>query len=292
MTKSLGKRVRKTRISKEEFIAALHRVLNGETYLELTKDPAIPYQVPFLSTKLREIAQELNLEKELDAALRKQKEKRIGSPIKDWGKQYVKDNIDKATEWKELPINFNYLISNNGLLKIARTGKIKIPSIQDYGFTKYARYYLSKEGVGQCYPAHRLVAMTFKPTSDMEYLQIDHIDRNGLNNDYHNLDWVTGSENILRSFEKNYEQKLEIVVKGNKKAIEKAQKSAEERFQRLLGDRFVAFIPIKGRDSNVTYICKGCRKELTKPTYSKDFRYGADGICPKCRRVFREDGRL
>lgn len=292
MTKSLGKRIRRTRISKEKFIAALHRVLNGETYLELTKDPAIPYKVPFLSTKLREIAQELNLEKELDAALRKQKEKRIGNPIKDWGKQYVKDNIDKAVEWKELPNNSNYLISNNGLLKVVKTGKIKTPSIRDFGFTKYASYYVSKEGIGKSCPAHRLVAMTFKPTLDMEHLQIDHIDRNGLNNDYHNLDWVTGSENILRSFEKNYEQKLEIVLKGNKKAIETSQKAAKERFQNLLGNRFVAFTPIKGKDSNVTYICKGCSKELTKPTYSKDFRYGADGICPKCRKVFRKDGRL
>lgn len=292
MTKSLGKRARRTRISREEFIAALHRVLNGETYLELTKDPAIPYKVPFLSTKLREIAQELNLEKELDAALRKQKEKRIGNPIKDWGKQYVKDNIDKTVEWKELPTNSNYLISNNGLLKVVKTGKIITPSIRDSGFTRYARYSLSKEGINKSFFAHRLVAMTFKPTPDMEHLQIDHIDRNGLNNDYHNLDWVTGSENILRSFETNYEQKLEIILKSNKKAVETCQKAAKERFQILLGNRFVAFTPIKGKYSNVTYICKGCGKEFTKPTYSKDFRYGADGICPKCRKVFRKDGKL
>lgn len=292
MTKSLGKRARRTRISREEFIAALHRVLKGETYLELTKDPAIPYKVPFLSTKLREIAQELNLEKELDAALRKQKEKRIGNPIKDWGKQYVKDNIDKAVEWKELPTNSNYLISNNGLLKVVKTGKIITPSIRDSGFTRYARYSLSKEGINKSFFAHRLVAMTFKPTPDMEHLQIDHIDRNGLNNDYHNLDWVTGSENILRSFETNYEQKLEIILKSNKKAVETCQKAAKERFQILLGNRFVAFTPIKGKYSNVTYICKGCGKEFTKPTYSKDFRYGADGICPKCRKVFRKDGKL
>lgn len=292
MTKSLGKRVYKTRISREEFIAALYRVLNGETYLELTKDPSIPYKVPFLSTKLRKIAQELNLEKELDVALRKQKEKRNGSPIKDWGKQYVKDNIDKAVEWRELPINPNYLISNNGLLKVTKTGRIKTPSITDSGFTKYVQYHLSKEGVGKSFSVHRLVAMTFKPTSNMEHLQIDHIDRNGLNNDYHNLDWVTGSENILRSFDTNYEQKLEIILKGSKKAVETCQKAVKERFQKLLGNRFVAFTPIKGKDSNVTYICKGCGKELTKPTYSKDFRYGADGICPKCRKVFRKDGRL
>ena len=292
MTKSINKRVYKNRISKEEFITALHRVLNGETYLELTKDPAIPYKVPFLSTKLRKIAQELNLEKELNDALRRQKEKRIGSPIKDWGKQYIRDNIDKTTEWKELPINPNYLISNNGLLKIVKTGKIKIPTINDYGFTKYVRYHLSKEGVNQFYSAHRLVAMTFKPVLGMEYLQIDHRDRNGLNNDYHNLDWVTGSENILKSFEKNYEQKFEIVLKGNKKAVETGQRAAKERFQKLLGNRFIAFTSIKGKDSNVTYICKGCGKEFTRPTYSRDFRYGADGICPKCRKVFKKDGKL
>ena len=49
-------------------------VIKGETYLALSK--RVPYQVPFLSVKLRKIAQELGLEADLNEALRSAKSKR------------------------------------------------------------------------------------------------------------------------------------------------------------------------------------------------------------------------
>ena len=56
------------RLTKDEFVECLMSVIAGETYLELSK--RVPYQVPFLSTKLRKIAQELGVEADLNEAIR------------------------------------------------------------------------------------------------------------------------------------------------------------------------------------------------------------------------------
>lgn len=56
------------RLTKDEFVECLMSVIAGETYLELSK--RVPYQVPFLSTKLRKIAQELGVEADLNEVIR------------------------------------------------------------------------------------------------------------------------------------------------------------------------------------------------------------------------------
>ena len=55
------------RLTKSEFVEALFSVIDGESYLSLSK--RTPYKVPFLSTKLRKIARELGLENDLDESL-------------------------------------------------------------------------------------------------------------------------------------------------------------------------------------------------------------------------------
>lgn len=62
------------RLTKDEFVECLMSVIRGETYLDLSK--RVPYQVPFLSVKLRKIAQELGLETDLNESLRIAKSKR------------------------------------------------------------------------------------------------------------------------------------------------------------------------------------------------------------------------
>lgn len=66
-----GLRVYTTKLTKAEFVECLYSVLDGETYTSLCE--RVPYQVPFLSTKLRAIARELNLEGELNASLMEQR---------------------------------------------------------------------------------------------------------------------------------------------------------------------------------------------------------------------------
>lgn len=59
------------RLSKEEFVDCLMSVIEGESYLSLSK--RIPYKVPFISVKLRKLAKELNIEHELDESLMQQR---------------------------------------------------------------------------------------------------------------------------------------------------------------------------------------------------------------------------
>lgn len=62
-----GLRVYTNRLTKAEFLDCLYDVINGESYQSLSS--RIPYKVPFLSTKLRALAKEFNLETELDESL-------------------------------------------------------------------------------------------------------------------------------------------------------------------------------------------------------------------------------
>ena len=62
-----GLRTYTNRLTKEEFIDCLYDVINGESYASLSN--RVPYKVPFLSVKLRRIAEELGLENELNESL-------------------------------------------------------------------------------------------------------------------------------------------------------------------------------------------------------------------------------
>lgn len=69
-----GLKIYTNRLTKEEFLVCLQDVLAGESYSSLST--RVPYKVPFLSTKIREIAKEHNLEHLLDAELLRQKQER------------------------------------------------------------------------------------------------------------------------------------------------------------------------------------------------------------------------
>lgn len=59
------------RLTRDEFITCLQDVIAGESYKSLSK--RVPYKIPFLSTKLRQIAKEIGLENELNESLWQQK---------------------------------------------------------------------------------------------------------------------------------------------------------------------------------------------------------------------------
>ena len=66
-----GLRVYTNRLTKADFIDCLDAVIDGESYTSLST--RVPYKVPFLSTKLRAIAREMNQEHLLDASLMEQR---------------------------------------------------------------------------------------------------------------------------------------------------------------------------------------------------------------------------
>lgn len=73
----------------------------------------------------------------------------------------------------------------------------------DIVYNGYLRITLSKNGVPTNFRVSRLVAVTFIPNPD-NLPEVDHIDKNKVNNCTANLRWVTSQENVERSLAKNY----------------------------------------------------------------------------------------
>lgn len=109
------------RIAEEDFIALLYRAINGESYYELSQDPAVPYQVPFLSVKLRKVAKELNLEDKLDTALILQKKQRSAKTGKSQRKNI---NIGMFSKQGIFIKQFSCLAEAKEYLKVKSSGPI------------------------------------------------------------------------------------------------------------------------------------------------------------------------
>jgi hypothetical protein len=96
-----------------------------------------------------------------------------------------------AEEWKDIIDYTNYEVSNLGNIRNKKTGRIlKKNNIGGYAFIG-----LSK---GKCkiFPIHRLVCHAFIPNPENKS-QVNHIDKNGLNNIISNLEWTTHQENCI-----------------------------------------------------------------------------------------------
>ena len=87
-----------------------------------------------------------------------------------------------------------YVIDDTGKIRNINTGNYIKTNKNHNG---YIRVSLMKKGGGTTsIQYHRLLMMLFKPTENMEKLQINHIDGNKENNALNNLQWVTPQENI------------------------------------------------------------------------------------------------
>lgn len=96
----------------------------------------------------------------------------------------------QGKKWKIIPgTQGHYEVSNRGEVRDRFTGKLLNVSSNSKG---YAIICIQKK----IYTVHRLVGECFllKPEG-LKRMQIDHIDRNRMNNDFRNLHWVSASEN-------------------------------------------------------------------------------------------------
>lgn len=91
----------------------------------------------------------------------------------------------------------NYSVSSNGLVRNDKTNKLKSQTTKRDGYNKVDLY---DGGERSSKRVHRLVAEAFIPNPDNKP-EINHIDGNKLNNDISNLEWVTGSENMIHAYE-------------------------------------------------------------------------------------------
>ena len=122
--------------------------------------------------------------------LRKKNEEWVIKERKRQKIKYQQSNF-KWVVLKEYP---KYSITNNGFVKNNKTNRILKNQTNSNGYTVVSLF--NDDGVNKKPYLHRLLAKTFIKNENYQANQVDHIDRNPLNNSIDNLRWVTNTENL------------------------------------------------------------------------------------------------
>ena len=107
-------------------------------------------------------------------------------------------------EYRDIPSFPHYQVSNLGNVRSNHSGEWKI--LRPYITGTRRQYYCVKIIKKNLY-VHKLVAVAFIPKIEGKK-EVDHIDRNKLNNSVENLRWVTSSENGLNTSRSGLNNKL------------------------------------------------------------------------------------
>ena len=106
--------------------------------------------------------------------------------------RYYDEVIDlPGEEWKwAVDDKITILVSNYGRVH-TKSGKRTFGCKSSMGYMLYDGHRI-----------HRLVCIAFKPRDDYRVLEVDHLDEMRSHNHTNNLEWVTSSENIQRSYDR------------------------------------------------------------------------------------------
>lgn len=151
--------------------------------------------------------------------------------------------------WKDVK-NYEglYQVSNFGKIKSlprrgTQTNTEKILKV-NYTYNGYERVSLNKNNKNKRYLVHRLVAETFIPNPN-NYPQVNHKDKNKINNNVSNLEWCTPSYNINYGKRNNNLNKEVWQYDLQGKFIKKWKSTME--IQRTLGFK----------NQNISFACLG-----------------------------------
>ncbi len=93
-----------------------------------------------------------------------------------------------------------YSVSTLGSVRSEKTNRNRKPVVTTWG---YCQVGLCKQGLLKIHKVHRLVAIAFIP-NPLNKKDVDHRDRNKVNNQVENLRWATSSENQSNNECKGY----------------------------------------------------------------------------------------
>jgi len=185
------------------------------------------------------------------------------------------------TRWLPVEGFPKYVVSSDGDVANIKNYIPIATSKNKRNHTTYLRVTLFLNGERHYKQVHRLVAEAFC-TNPNGLPEVDHKDNNGLNNKSTNLEWVTRSQNIQRSFDRNAKAKLAVCSRGGKLGGATKQTNATLRYKKMLGARFQKFFTCGELHEHaaVRYTC-ACGTPRTATIMARELRTHK-GKCPVC----------
>ena len=132
---------------------------------------------------------------------------------------------DSVEQWKQIVVDgvaYHYEISNCGRVRNSNTGREVKPHNNGRGYLKVT---LKRK----CLLIHRLVAIMFIPNPN-NLPQVNHKDKNRLNNNVDNLEWCTAEYNL------QYSHKGKTVSEETRRKISESKTGTKYQKRVALGE--------------------------------------------------------
>lgn len=163
--------------------------------------------------------------------------------------------------WKTIEgTNGEYQVSDTGLVKTTKTGRILRPAVSKHGYERVCLFKMDRE---RRYRVHRLVAEAFIPNPN-KLPQVNHIDGNKRNNQVSNLEWVTNQENVNHAKEHGLRAGHEQFCASRRKRVIATNIETGERIV------FESIVAAKRciKSNHIQAVLKGQRKQTKGYTFA------------------------
>lgn len=132
-------------------------------------------------------------------------------------------------EWKTIPFNTNYEVSNLGRIKNKKTSHVLKEKDNGHGYKIVSLY---NHAIRKVWYIHRVVAITFIP-NPLNKPEVNHIDGNKGNNKISNLEWCTTSENGKHAYKIGLKKITKKMIDNSRKQIMLINDNPEKRMEAL-----------------------------------------------------------